>query len=794
MSSKLKVIALISGGKDSLFSILHCLKNGHDLVALANLYPPHAVASANDDEGEDINSFMYQTVGHTVIPLYEQALKLPLYRQPILGHAVVTDKDYHHQSQLPTPSVVPVDASVDDVEDETESLLPLLRRVVAAHPEANAVCTGAILSTYQRTRVESVCARLGLVSLGYLWQYPALPPYADAALLRDMAAVGQDARIIKVASGGMDDGFLWQNVADVRTIERLKRAAARFGGEGAVLGEGGEFETLAVDGPSCVWKGRIEVDVDEKAVIGEGGNALVRFKGAQLVQKTETDHDGLDSLRVPDLFDLEFDELGRHLSLNGPERASDSKTLEQSLAATSLSDQSTAPPIQSLDSYTSLHGSTLIISNLIAPSPTTPTAQLTAITTRLLALLPLHFATPANITSTTLLLRSMSLFTALNPIYGVLFSRAANPPARVTVACGSALPEGVDVALSCTVDLPVTDSLAPSRRRGLHVQSRSYWAPANIGPYSQAVAVPTGGAETGAEIVHLAGQIPLVPASMEMVTAADAPWLEEEKRKCSSSAFAVQAVLALQHLWRVGRVMGVRWWACGTAFVSMPESRAEGDRRALVAREVWRRIHEQLRPKDAGEEDEDADVVDVWDLKYGNAGKGFGGVGGGAPAAEVDGRPKLPAFEAVKWSRGMEKEGGDLVPPCVVVQVLELPRAADVEWTSPGLTNCGDVTLGRLEGSRTGLVVHETKAAGGTMSFYAAGVASGDDVWELDEILKSAMVPVEGRVYTLYAAGPLPQDWVDRSCPLVVPCGRVWGPDGKEVVAAVTVRYCQGAH
>ena len=64
MSASLNVIALISGGKDSLFSILHCQANGHTVVALANLHP---APSSNDDE--DINSYMYQTVGHSVIPL-----------------------------------------------------------------------------------------------------------------------------------------------------------------------------------------------------------------------------------------------------------------------------------------------------------------------------------------------------------------------------------------------------------------------------------------------------------------------------------------------------------------------------------------------------------------------------------------------------------------------------------------------------------------------------------------------------------------------------------------------------
>lgn len=184
----LNVIALISGGKDSFFSILHCIANGHNIVALANLHPP-PTSSDNDD----MNSYMYQTVGHAVIPLYEQALGIPLYRQEIAGTAVNSDRDY-------------ASPQAQQEQDETEDLVPLLRKAMLAHPEANAVSTGAILSTYQRTRVESVALRLGLTPLSYLWQYPLLPPYSQSQLLRDMAAVGQEAIIIKTASGaGRED-------------------------------------------------------------------------------------------------------------------------------------------------------------------------------------------------------------------------------------------------------------------------------------------------------------------------------------------------------------------------------------------------------------------------------------------------------------------------------------------------------------------------------------------------------------------------------------------------------------
>ena len=54
--------------------------------------------------------------------------------------------------------------------DEVEDLFLLLQDVLAAHPCIRGVAVGAILSSYQRVRVEAVCARLGLTSVAYLWQ------------------------------------------------------------------------------------------------------------------------------------------------------------------------------------------------------------------------------------------------------------------------------------------------------------------------------------------------------------------------------------------------------------------------------------------------------------------------------------------------------------------------------------------------------------------------------------------------------------------------------------------------
>ncbi|ELR05056.1 hypothetical protein GMDG_01626 [Pseudogymnoascus destructans 20631-21] len=238
----LNVIALISGGKDSIYSLLHVLSLGHRVLALGNLYPQaaaHATSTPStststatssttasnagptaDDDAPDPDSHMYQTAGHVLIPAIAKALGLPLFRAPIVGGAVVGGSTY-------------APLSGGEGGDETESLLPLLRAIKKAHPTADAVSAGAILSTYQRTRIESVAARMGLVPLAFLWQYPSLSKEdGEAGLLAHMEEVGMEARIVKVASGGLGEGELWVDVVSRPGRERVGRKVGRFGGVG----------------------------------------------------------------------------------------------------------------------------------------------------------------------------------------------------------------------------------------------------------------------------------------------------------------------------------------------------------------------------------------------------------------------------------------------------------------------------------------------------------------------------------------------------------------------------------
>ncbi|KAI9704112.1 MAG: hypothetical protein M1836_006973 [Candelina mexicana] len=684
-ATKLYVIALISGGKDSLFSILHCQANGYEVIALANLFPPPSPSNGKHNGGaraadsslrnDDIDSYMYQTVGHTVIPLYEEALGIPLYRQEILGSAINKCKSYG-------PS-----ASIDGATgDETESLVPLLQRVQQAHPEANAVSTGAILSDYQRTRFESVAIRLGLIPLSYLWQFPYLPPRTQRSLLDDMAAVGQDVRIIKVASGGLDESFLWENLVTDRVKERLATTMAWFGGleDGALLGEGGEYETLAIDGPPPLWKKRITIDEDGKEVIGQsGGSTLLRFKRVVLSQKPRDSHAATRQIqpRIPALLDQEFADLLQHLAdiqYSGDEESLRHGETPSNIADAirPVADQEISNAWQFSSGVTACYISNIVASEVGKNAET----QMRAIAAELPARLRSHAREVDDIVLVTILLRFMTDFAGVNQVYGSLFTKP-NPPARVTVGCGESLPDGIDIMLAMVVDCEA--SKIP--RKGLHVQSRSYWAPANIGPYSQAISVPTGqgGDSRPSCSVYVAGQIPLVPASMKLVS-------DETLTKLES--FRLQTVLSLQHLWRIGKAMDVQWWAGVIAFFAGDDHLRQ---KANIILEAWQHIH--LAPSQDLKDDSDQEIVDV-DLRHGTHIL--------PPLDRQESRYPLPDPSILKALGNTP-----LVPPIFAIQVDQLPRGALIEWAPTfGISN-NQTSIGQRSDTTDSINICNTSAS-----------------------------------------------------------------------------------
>jgi diphthine-ammonia ligase len=213
-------VALVSGGKDSVMAAMMAQSYGHDIVALANLLPA-------DGTIEELDSHCFQTVGHRAVGVYHELTGLPLFRRKIGGTSAHVEMSY--------------DVCDERVKgDEVEDLRALLAAVVREMPNVKAVTSGAILSDYQRLRVEAVCADLGLVSLAYLWRQP------QGLMLETICDSDVDAVLCKVAAMGLvPKRDLGRTLADAR--ETLYTIEQTYGSH--CCGEGGEFETITMDCP-----------------------------------------------------------------------------------------------------------------------------------------------------------------------------------------------------------------------------------------------------------------------------------------------------------------------------------------------------------------------------------------------------------------------------------------------------------------------------------------------------------------------------------------------------------------
>ena len=124
-------------------------------------------------EIDEIDSYMYQTVGHSGLFAIAAALDLPLFTHTISGTPLNLSSEYGSREGSESRNNEEKGKMKGTLGDETEDLYELLlkvkvcpmvfSRLVLAHllsqtamPEIEAVSCGAILSNYQRVRVEHV--------------------------------------------------------------------------------------------------------------------------------------------------------------------------------------------------------------------------------------------------------------------------------------------------------------------------------------------------------------------------------------------------------------------------------------------------------------------------------------------------------------------------------------------------------------------------------------------------------------------------------------------------------------
>nr|XP_008267465.1 diphthine--ammonia ligase isoform X6 [Oryctolagus cuniculus]XP_051678520.1 diphthine--ammonia ligase isoform X6 [Oryctolagus cuniculus] len=283
--------------------MMQCIAAGHQIVALANLRP-----AGKEVESDELDSYMYQTVGHHAIDLYAEAMALPLYRRTIRGRSLDTElvytkcegdevedlyellklvkgitrvtllaeydalnlQDFHMHLEVGSQAIVystPNELCTHSKFDK-HTFPPFISEIAECEEkeEVEGVSVGAILSDYQRVRVENVCKRLNLQPLAYLWQRN------QEDLLREMIASNVQAVIIKVAAFGLDpDKHLGKTLDQMEPI--LLELSKKYGVH--VCGEGGEYETFTLDCP--LFKKKIIVDSSEVVIHSADAFAPVAY-------------------------------------------------------------------------------------------------------------------------------------------------------------------------------------------------------------------------------------------------------------------------------------------------------------------------------------------------------------------------------------------------------------------------------------------------------------------------------------------------------------------------------------
>lgn len=482
----MKVVALISGGKDSCYSMMECVRHGHEIVALANLRPPQQGNQLDHNEEplvpeqEELDSFMFQTIGVSAIcPAIAECMDLPLVSHQLHGKSVQKDLDYR--------------SAIDG--DEVEDLFALLQEVKERFPEVNAVCSGAILSTYQRNRVEFVCSRLGLTSLAFLWQRE------QHEVLTSMIDDELEAVLVKIASMGLKPRMLGRRLGDL--LGEFEDLHEQF--EFHVCGEGGEYETVTLDCP--LFKRRIVLDKTEVIVDDDCSFAPAAHLRIDAVHTEPKD----------------TDECGQAFYMS---KFQEKKLLSnKGITVTSNDVQSSDPRGQIIDQgdepvvSQSTDLGLVAVQNCVGNPEGTLEDELREAMSKLETVLAKHnLNLGEHVCFVHLYLASMKDFGKINAEYCKFFE-AFPAPSRACVEVDLALGHRVMVAAQAT----------RHTRDVLHVRSISHWAPVCIGPYSQANKIVDMGGYT-----FVAGQIPLEPTTMEMMQGSLTEQLDKSLKHCSA--------------------------------------------------------------------------------------------------------------------------------------------------------------------------------------------------------------------------------------------------------------------
>ena len=194
----MKLAALFSGGKDSTYAMYKVMEE-HDVICLITI------------KSENPDSYMFHTPNIDLAELQAKALEIPLLTFKTKG--------------------------------KKEKELVDLKNAIAKAKESfqiEGITTGALFSEYQASRIQKICDELDLKCINPLWHMD------QEKEMREIIQEGFKFILTSIAALGLSKEWLGKVITN-EDIDKLVELKKRY--KINVAGEGGEFESLMINGP-----------------------------------------------------------------------------------------------------------------------------------------------------------------------------------------------------------------------------------------------------------------------------------------------------------------------------------------------------------------------------------------------------------------------------------------------------------------------------------------------------------------------------------------------------------------